>query len=99
MKDSEGKEKINSNHKDILNEITKELNQIIEYIQNNLMNIQNKKIDFDEKETQNKKKIKLGIKRKRLRKLIENEDKKIKDEINLNENVDNEEIILKNKKL
>ena len=69
MKDSEGKEKINSNNKDILNEITKELNQIIEYIQNNLMNIQNKKIDFDEKETQNKKKIKLGIKRKNLMKM------------------------------
>ena len=99
MEGSEDKKIINLINYDLLLEITKELNQIIEYIQNNLMNIQNKKIDFDEKETQNKKKIKLGIKRKRLRKLIENEDKKIKDEINLNENVDNEEIILKNKKL
>ena len=99
MKDSEGKEKINSNNKNILNEITKELNQIIEYIQNNLMNIQNKEIDLDGKEIQNKKKIKLGIKRKNLRKFNENEDKKIKDEINLNENEDNNKIILKNKKL
>ena len=32
MNDSEGKEKINSNNKDILNEIIKELYQIIEYI-------------------------------------------------------------------
>ena len=32
MKDSEAKEKINPNNKDILNEIIKELYQIIEYI-------------------------------------------------------------------
>ena len=93
MKDSEGKEKINSNNKNILNEITKELNQIIKYIQINLMNIKNKKIDFDEKEIQNKKIIKLGVKRKRLRKLIENEENKDKNEINLNENKDNDKII------
>ena len=70
MQDSEGKEKINSNNKNILNEIVKELYQIIEYIQNNLMNIKNKEIDFDEKEIQNEKKIKLGVKRKRLKKSI-----------------------------
>ena len=104
MKDSEGKEKIiNSNNKDILNEITKELNQIIKYIQINLMNIKNKKIDFDEKEIQNKKIIKLGVKRKRLkkrlRKINKNEENKDKNEINLNENEDNEKINLKNKKL
>ena len=99
MNDSEGKEKINSNNKDILNEITKELNQINEYIQINLMNIKNKEIDFDEKKIKNEKKIKLGVKRKRLRKVIENEVDKDKNEINLNENEDNEEIILKNKKL
>ena len=99
MKDSEAKEKINPNNKDILNEIIKELYQIIEYIQNNLMNIKNKEIDFDEKEIQNKEKVKLGVKRRRLRKVIENEVDKDKTEINLNENEDNEEIILKNKKL
>ena len=99
MEDSKDKMSINSSKNDLLLEIEKELHQIIEYIQNNLMNIKNKEINFDGKEKQNKKKVKLGIKRKRLRKLIENEDKKIKDEINLNENVDNEEIILKNKKL
>ena len=86
MKDSEAKEKINPNNKDILNEIIKELYQIIEYIQNNLMNIKNKEIDFDEKEIQNKEKVKLGVKRRRLRKVIENEVDKDKTEINLNEN-------------
>ena len=65
MKGLEGKEKIKSNHKDIFNEITKELHQIIDYIQNNLINIKNKGISFDENETQNKRKVKLGVKRKR----------------------------------
>jgi len=49
--DSESEEKINSNNKDILDEITKELNKIIEYIQINLINIENKDINLDEKET------------------------------------------------
>jgi predicted kinase len=51
MMDSESEEKINSNNKDILDEITKELNKIIEYIQINLINIENKDINLDEKET------------------------------------------------
>ena len=93
MKDSEGKEKINSNNKNILNEIVKELYQKFEYIQNNLMNIKNKEIDFDEKKIKNEKKIKLGVKRKRLRKVIENEVDKDKNEINLNKNKDNDKII------
>ena len=99
MEGSEDKKIINSINHDLLLEITKELNQIIEYIQNNLMNIKNKDINLDEKETQNKRKVKLGIKRKRLRKLIENEENKDKTEINLNEKKDNDKIILKNKKL
>ena len=81
--DSESEEKINSNNKDILDEITKELNKIIEYIQINLINIENKDINLDEKETQNKNKV----------------DNKDKTEINLNKNEDNDKIILKNKKL
>ena len=101
MKDSkDNKMNINSNSNDLLLQIEKELNQIIEYIQNNLMNIKNKKINFDENETQNKRKIILGVKRKRLRKLIVNEENKDKNVINLNENdekKENEEIILKHK--
>ena len=99
MEESNDIMNISSNSNDLLLQIEKELLQIIEYIQNNLMNIKNKDINFDEKKTQNKRKIKLGIKRK---KLIENEEKKNKNEINLNENdekKENEEIILKNKKL
>ena len=83
-------------------QIEKELNQIIEYIQNNLINIKNKDINFDEKETHNNGKVKLGVKRMRLRKLIENVDNKDKNFINLNENnekKENDKIILKNKKL
>ena len=100
MKDSKDKMHINSSKNDLLLQIEKELNQIIEYIQNNLMNIKNKKINFDENETQNKRKIILGVKRKRLRKLIVNEENKDKNVINLNENdekKENEEIILKHK--
>ena len=90
---------INSNSNDLLLQIEKELNQIIEYIQNNLMNIKNKKINLYENETQNKRKVKLGVKRKRLRKLIVNEENKDKNVINLNENdekKENDKIILKN---
>ena len=50
MIDTKDKDKINSNSKDILNEIKNKLNQIIEYIQINLMNIKNKGIYFDENE-------------------------------------------------
>ena len=99
MKDSKDKMNINSNSNDLLLQIEKELNQIIEYIQNNLMNIKNKKINFDENETQNKRKVKSGVKRKRLRKLIVNEENKDKNVINLNENdekKENDKIILKN---
>ena len=39
------------------------------------MNIKNKDINLYENEIQNKKKVKLEVKRKRLRKLIENKDK------------------------
>ena len=99
MKDSKDKMNINSNSNDLLLQIEKELNQIIEYIQNNLMNIKNNDINFDENETQNKRKVKLGVKRKRLRKLIVNEENKDKNVINLNENdekKENDKIILKN---
>ena len=65
MIDTKDKDKINSNSKDILNEIKNKLNQIIEYIQNNLMNITYKNLDSDEKEMQNKRKVKLGVKRKK----------------------------------
>ena len=56
---------ISSNSNDLLLQIENELYQIIEYIQNNLMIIQNKNKTFDENETQNKRKVKLGVKRKR----------------------------------
>ena len=46
MKDSKDKMNINSNSNDLLLQIEKELNQIIEYIQNNLINIKNKKINL-----------------------------------------------------
>ena len=98
MEESKDITNISSSSNDLLLQIEKELHQIIEYIQNNLMNIKNKDINFDEKETQNKRKVKLGIKRKRLRKLIENEENKDKTEINLNEKEDIGKIILKNKK-
>ena len=78
MEESKDITNISSSSNDLLLQIEKELHQIIEYIQNNLMNIKNKDINFDEKETQNKRKVKLGIKRKRLRKLIENEKIRIK---------------------
>ena len=102
MKDSKNKMSMSSRNNDLLLQIEKELNQIIEYIQNNLINIKNKDINFDEKETHNNGKVKLGVKRKRLRKLIENVDNKDKNFINLNENnekKENDKIILKNKKL
>ena len=99
MEESKDKMNISSNSNDLLLQIENKLNQIIEYIQNNLINIQNKDKNFDENETQNKRKVKLGIKRKRLRKSIENEENKDKTEINLNENENNNKIILKNKKL
>ena len=78
MEESKDITNISSSSNDLLLQIEKELHQIIEYIQNNLMNIKNKDINLDEKETQNKRKVKLGIKRKRLRKLIENEKIRIK---------------------
>ena len=93
MECSEDTKKMNSINHDLLLEITKELNQIIEYIQNNLMNQTDKNLDLDVKEVQKQIKVKLGIKRNRLEKFIGNEDDKIKNEINLNENKDNDKII------
>ena len=49
MEDLTDKMNINSSKNDLLLQIEKELHQIIEYIQNNLMNIKNKDINFDEK--------------------------------------------------
>ena len=49
MEDLKDKMNINSSKSDLLFQIEKELDQIIEYIQINLMNIKNKEIDFDEK--------------------------------------------------
>ena len=85
MKALKNKEKINSNNNEILVEITKELREIIEYIEINIINIENN----DGKEKQNKKTIKLGVKRKN--------SIKIKDRIKLNENEEKKEN-LKNKK-
>ena len=99
MEWSEDKKIINLINYDLLLEITKELNQIIEYIQNNLMNQTNKNLDLCVKEVQKKIKVKFGVKKKGLIKFVENEDDKDKNEINLNENEDNNKIILKNKKL
>ena len=82
MKDFKNKGKLNSNNNEILVEITKELHEIIEYIEINIINLQNN----DEKKEQNKKKIKLGVKRKNSIKLNNNEINKNNDEINLNEN-------------
>ena len=102
MEESQNKLKIKSKINDLLLQIKKELYQIIEYIQINLIHLQNKDLDFDEKEIKNKTKVKLGVKIKRLRNLIDNDDSKEKNGINLNENEEkkeNEKIILKNKKL
>ena len=60
MKALKNDEKINSNNNEIFVSITKELHKIIEYIGTNIINLQNN----DEKEKQNKKTIKLGLKRK-----------------------------------
>ena len=49
MEESNDIMNISSNSNDLLLQIEKELLQIIEYIQNNLMNIKNKDINFDEK--------------------------------------------------
>ena len=86
MESSEENEKIYSNNNDLLLDIKKELEQIIEYIQINLTT--NKDINFDEKK--DKKKVKLGVKRMKLKKLFENEDINNKNEINLNENKEKE---------
>ena len=102
MEGSEDKKIINLINYDLLLEITKELNQIIEYIQNNLMNQTNKNLDLGVKEVQKKIKVKFGVKKKGLIKFVENEEDKDKNEINLNENEDKKKIkqlILKNKKL
>ena len=61
---SEENDKMNSNNNCLLLDITKELEQIIEYIQINLF--KNKDINFNE--IKKKKKVKLGIKRKKLKK-------------------------------
>ena len=98
MEASEENEKINSNNNYILLEIIKELVKIIEYIQINF--IKNKDINLVE--IQEKNNIKLGVKRKRLKQIVKNEDLNNKNEINLNENEEkneNDKIVLKNKKL
>ncbi len=87
MESSEENEKIYLNNNTLLFEITKELEQIIEYIQINL--IKNKDISFDEKE--DKKKVKLGVKRKKLKKIVNNEDINNKNEIYLNEDEEERE--------
>ena len=60
MKTLKNDKKINSNNNGILVNITKELHEIIEYIEINIINIQNN----NEKENENQKKIELGVKRK-----------------------------------
>ena len=94
MKDFKNKEKLNTNNNEFLFNITKELHEIIEYIEINIINIQNN----NEKEKQNKKKINLGVKRKNSIKLNNNEINKNNDEINLNENEEKNENSKKNKK-
>ena len=98
MEASEENEKINinNNNNNLLIEITKELEQIIEFIQINL--ITNKNINLNEK--QEKKNIKLGVKRKKLNKIVKNEDLNNKNEINLNiDKEENDNFALNNKKL
>ena len=88
MKALKNNEKINSNNNEILVNITKELHEIIEYIEINIINLQNN----DEKKEQNKKKIKLGVKRKNSIKLDNNKVNKNKNEISLNENEEKKKI-------
>ena len=88
MEASEEIEKINSNNNYILLEIIKELVKIIEYIQINF--IKNKDINLVE--IQEKNNIKLGVKRKKLNKIVKNENINNKNEINLNENEEENEI-------
>ena len=93
MKDFKNKEKINTNNKDTLANIVKELHEIIDYIEINIINLQNN----NKKEKQNKKKIKLGVKRKNSIKLDDNKANKNKHEINLNENEEKNENLKNNK--
>ena len=82
MKNFKNQEKLNTNINKILVSITKELHEIIEYIEINIINLQKN----NEKDNQNKKEIKLGVKRKNSIKLNNIEINKNKNEINLNEN-------------
>ena len=66
MKTLKNDKKINSNNNGILVNITKELHEIIEYIEINIINIQNN----NEKENENQKKIELGVKRKNSIKIL-----------------------------
>ena len=85
MKEFKNDEKIHPSKNELLLEITEELHRVVKYIELNLMNVQDKEIDYDEKEKQGKKKIKLGVKRKNPMKLEDHELNKDKDSINLNE--------------
>ena len=89
-------EKTNLYNDDLLYQIYKELNQIIDYINTKFENIENSEIDSDFENNHNNNEIKLGIKRKNSINLEEN------NEINLKkykEKKENERIFLETKKL
>ena len=89
-------EKTNLYSDDLLKQIFKELNQIIDYINTKFENIENREIDSDFENNQNNNEIKLGIKRKNSINLDEHNEINFKKYKDKNET---ERILLENKKL
>ena len=89
-------EKTNLYNDDLLKQIYIELNQIIDYININFENIENRDINSDFDNIQNNNEIKLGIKRNNSINLDENNEIDLKKDKDKNENT---RIILENKKL
>ena len=89
-------EKTNLYNDDLLYQIYKELNQIIDYINTKFENIENREIDSDFENNQNNNEIKLGIKRKNSINLDEHNEINFKKYKDKNET---ERILLENKKL
>ena len=79
-------EKTNLYNDDLLYQIYKELNQIIDYINTKFENVENSEIDSDFENNHNNNEIKLGIKRKNSINLEENNEINLKKDKEKNEN-------------